>query len=1100
VCLTESFLEYFDNSNFLTDFDCYISPAQKLSTRGRHSGGVVCFVRKCLSNVVRIVECSADNMLVFRISRYVFNLDRDILLFAVYVPPTGSPYYDGKDTNVGIELLEQCMLEMGEKYDCDFLLCGDFNSRTGKLNTCIDFDIYDMCSEPYDEMRVSQDATVNLYGKALLSLCLSFGLSILNGSVNSTSGAYTFVSGGGSSVIDYYIASQNMLTICKSLKIVPSVVSPHMCIELDLIGGNDSFDMAPNNVASVSKIVWNSSQEDVYITNLCNCLREVDFEFLLEESDDIDMLVQTFSLCLVQAADFLTKTFSRSHVQRSHKWFDRECVLNKRKIQTLLRKFQRTPSSCNRLEYIKGRNAYKELIRRKKKLYRQEVTNKLITSLKDCKSFWQQVKMMRSRRNVPCSISADMWVQHFMDVFASPSEPALPVYSSQQMYLRGATSVEPELLNSVITAEEVVEGMHHLKTGKAPGVDGVLSEMLKCSSSYIVQYLVKMFNTIWESGTFPRSWGKSIIVPLHKKGSYDDPNNYRGISLTSVFSKVFLHLVHRRLQRWVDYNDIIVQEQAGFRKGFSTIDNIFVIHGIIEKYLAKHKKVYMAFVDFRKAFDSVNRRALWAVLEKYGIVGKISNVLKSMYDSVVCSVRCENGVSEFFKCLNGVKQGCKCSPILFLIMVNSLALEIKDKGLHGVQLMPNTEEIVTLLFADDIVLISDTVVGLQNQLNNLETAADRLGLTVNSQKTKLMVFRKGGHIAVREKWSIANEPLEIVNNYKYLGNTFSTKLSSSATLDDLACKAKAAVAQICKSLKKLVYVRPDVFFKIFDTQVQPILLYGSEVWGSSDCNAIETVHLYAIKQFLNVSVKTPNVMAYGDTGRFPLSIGATMRVMKYWLKLLKMDEGRLPSQVYAMMLKNVARCTNWASRVKEILMNNNLEHYWLAQKVENENAFLCRIRESLIEQFREKWACELQRSERYSLYRSIKSSCDTEKYLHVIDKKIFRDVYIRFRFGMTAMYIHRHRFDAEKQLLCPLCKEEDEDEEHILVRCQALCDMRKKYLLHHIKPNDECVITQLFTSEETNTIRAVSTFLHLAMKRREECMELVDDIAVGADC
>ena len=77
-----------------------------------------------------------------------------------------------------------------------------------------------------------------------------------------------------------------------------------------------------------------------------------------------------------------------------------------------------------------------------------------------------------------------------------------------------------------------------------------------------------------------------------------------------------------------------------------------------------------------------------------------------------------------------------------------------------------------------------------------------------------------------------------------------------------------------------------------------------------------------------------------------------------------MDEGRLPSRVYAMMIKNMACCTNWASRVKEMLMNNNLEHYWIAQKVENENAFLCRIRESIIEQFKEKWAGELQRSER----------------------------------------------------------------------------------------------------------------------------------------
>jgi len=182
--------------------------------------------------------------------------------------------------------------------------------------------------------------------------------------------------------------------------------------------------------------------------------------------------------------------------------------------------------------------------------------------------------------------------------------------------------------------------------------------------------------------------------------------------LTSVFSKVFLHIVHEKPQRWINSNDIIVEEQSGFRKGYTTVDNIFVLHEMIENYLNRNKKLYMAFIDFKKAFDSVNRQVLWKILDYYGIRGKIVNVLKSMYDNVTCCVRGADGLSDYFECRNGLKQGCKCSPLLFSIIINILALEIKEKGKHGVQLCPNASDIVILLFADDVVLIADTAIRL----------------------------------------------------------------------------------------------------------------------------------------------------------------------------------------------------------------------------------------------------------------------------------------------------------------------------------------------------------------------------------------------------
>ena len=241
--------------------------------------------------------------------------------------------------------------------------------------------------------------------------------------------------------------------------------------------------------------------------------------------------------------------------------------------------------------------------------------------------------------------------------------------------------------------------------------------------------------------------------------------------------------------------------------------------------------------------------------------------------------------------------------------------------------LPNTHDISILLFADDIVLLSDTVIGLQNQIDNLHLASTRLGLEVNLQKTKVMIFRKGGHIAAHERWFIAGNMLEIVNEYKYLGYNFTTKMSSNNAMVELASRGKTAAVQISKMLKKLNYVVPDLFFKIFECQVQPILLYASEVWGLNKCSVIETVHLYSLKQFMNVHTKTPNIMIYGDTGRYPLSINAAMRLAKYQLKILRMEDERLPKQVYRMLINTIESGNNWANIVRTMLKENNLESF-----------------------------------------------------------------------------------------------------------------------------------------------------------------------------
>ena len=147
--------------------------------------------------------------------------------------------------------------------------------------------------------------------------------------------------------------------------------------------------------------------------------------------------------------------------------------------------------------------------------------------------------------------------------------------------------------------------------------------------------------------------------------------------------------------------------------------------------------------------------------------------------------------------------GDVCSPVLFSLFINELALDIIYNGRHGVSLSSDFVQLVILLFADDTILLSETVVGLQTQLNNLFSAASKLQLKVNMNKSDIVVFRKGGYLGSRERWVYGDCMMKVVNSYKYLGICFSTRLSFYHACQDLVSRTKTALLSIMSKLYRI---------------------------------------------------------------------------------------------------------------------------------------------------------------------------------------------------------------------------------------------------------------------------------------------------------
>ena len=216
-------------------------------------------------------------------------------------------------------------------------------------------------------------------------------------------------------------------------------------------------------------------------------------------------------------------------------------------------------------------------------------------------------------------------------------------------------------------------------------------------------------------------------------------------------------------------------------------------------------------------------------------------------------------------------------------------------------------------------------------------------MSINIEKSKVMVFRKGGFLGKNEKWFLEGNEVEVVNSYTYLGYTFTTKLSVCQGVSLLAAKGKKETYDCIRVLRNFNELTRQTFFKMFDAQIQPIFLY---------VDVVEKVHALACKRFLNVPLKTPNKCVYGDLGRYPLFVNSCIRAVKYWFKLLQMNENRLPKQAYHMQINMElnGKCC-WASRLRDLLCKFGFGFVWLQKSVGNERAFLAILKERFCDDF-----------------------------------------------------------------------------------------------------------------------------------------------------
>ena len=1110
LCLSETYTQEPDLENSsLHDFKVFTLDNKIPELRkfgGTH--GVCILVKQYLSNNVKVIENMSSNDCLWVL------LDENILGFklvigALYVPCEGSKYF----CNDAFDILESDIIELSCRYDSPVCLIGDFNARTGNVSDYLEFEenmaevtgISENCdivnikesvkAQGFLTERYNMDVNVNDNGKKLIDLCQISDLKIINGRFGSDKekGDYTcFNKNGGKSVIDYAVVSHSIFENISDFRIDPidkCMSDVHCPVSLELSKNmpcltnidnvcEDDQPCAQENVQKCENLIfkWDQSKCDLFKqklaeTDISSLRVSLDALKSSPSQEGVDSLCNEFNRVLVDNAksvDVCRAPKARLNkkmapVRMDKPWFDEECKA-KRKEYFRTKNRARRLGSADSSQDVEKKAAcnYKKFIRKKANDYKKAFQSKIrVMRSNNSKEYWDLLKSAgKKRQEEGAKICLNVFMEHFKKISNSASsdsdnsfDPTLIDHSHN------------ENINMSFTVDELLLIAAKLKNGKACGVDHIRNEFLKQCTAEMFEFMKDMFNFILDNSLIPTEWCIGMIFPLYKnKGSMNDPDNYRGITLLSCVGKFFTACLNNRITNFLESAGVLGCEQAGFRDGYSTMDHIFTLHAIIDIFLSKRKKLYCAFVDYRKAFDVIDRSYLWCKLLSAGVNGKIISAIYSMYNHAKSCVFKDGAMSNYFSCNVGVRQGENLSPILFAVYLNDFEYYVSRKyeGLKSLSddLRDNWHDddtelylrLYVLLYADDTVVMAESQSELQKALNAVHNYCMEWNLTVNVDKTKIVVFSRG-KLRNKPVFIYGDRELETVDSYVYLGVTFNYNGKFKVAIEKQINQARKAMFSMLSKVKKLM-LPVDIQLDLFDKLVLPVLLYGCEVWGFDDLSKVELFYRKFLKSSIGVSSNTANVMTYGETGKFNIESHIQSRMSGFWCRMRNGKQCKISVIMYQLI-----KCmhydndnpynSKWIQYMQNTYDQCGLSHIWVNEGDGFPDKYIkLALKQRINDMNLQKWQAEVYNNSQCTFYRMFKESPNLEEYNKVLSKK---DVV-----NLTKFRCRNHKLPVAKSkipgftpeaLKCTLCDSNElGDECHYLFKCNSFAKERKLYL------------------------------------------------------
>jgi hypothetical protein len=695
--------------------------------------GVGVMVERGWTEKVLDVKRVSERLMVLRVivGKSVLNL------VSVYAPQVGRPMEEKEEY---LALLGKTLagIDAGER----LLVCGDLNGHVGAE------------ADGFEGVHGGLGfGNRNLEGEMILELADALNFVVANTWFKKVeeSKLVTYESGGCRSVVDYILIRMSERKMLRDVKVIAgeACIPQHkllVCV-LEL-----SECVRKKKVVFVERCkVWKLKKEPETRGAFMEKLH-ARVEVHRERSSDIEIVWKDLRDCLLEVADEVcgrTKGIPRH--EETWWWNDEVAALTKekRRLYRILDKSKKA-GACkdvieeNKRSYNLAKCEAKRVVTRAQEIERQKFCEKLVEEDKKGNVFRVAKQIVRKNRDVVgegCVKDTDgkivvddgklleVWRAYYDKI--SNEEFA---WDSNSLSDVGAVCGPCER----ISVKEVTEAIAKMKSSKAAGPSGVVADMVKAAGGVGAEWMTDVCNAVVKNGKIPEDWSKSWMVNVYKgKGDALVCGSYRGIKLLEHAMKIMERVIEVRVRNIVKIDSM----QFGFMAGKGTTDAIFIVRQLQEKYLAKKKALWMAFVDLEKAFDRVPRQVVWWALRKLGVDEWIISVIKAMYEDAVTAVKVNGRESTIFGVRVGVHQGSVLSPLLFIIVLEALSSEFRE-GLP-----------VELLYADDLVLIAESEELLVRKIRKWKDGMEEKGLRVNMEKTKVMKCQvRSGQVENSGKW------------------------------------------------------------------------------------------------------------------------------------------------------------------------------------------------------------------------------------------------------------------------------------------------------------------------------------------------------------
>lgn len=418
------------------------------------------------------------------------------------------------------------------------------------------------------------------------------------------------------------------------------------------------------------------------------------------------------------------------------------------------------------------------------------------------------------------------------------------------------TDLTIPILDDPITVHEVEQQIQRMKRDKACGPDGLTPGVFSMLPPHWILSLVTLFNNVFFSGQYPISWTRAKMCTVFKKGDRLSPNNYRGISVTNSITKLYDMVMCERLYLWFTP----FREQAGAQRNRGCLEHVVTLRLLTDTAKRKKIRLFVAFIDFSKAYDLVPRNKMFEVLREAGCGKVMLAALRAMYRVTECVMG-----SAVVGATQGVRQGLSTSCFLFVLYVNVLIKRLKNVC----QPEPFLQWLHVLMLMDDTVLLSTTRSGIMVKLGVLHMFCQEYGMKVNVEKTKFFVIN--GEDGDREPLCVGNFIVEHCDSYMYLGSPFTCDGSISSSVKEHEKKKICQVLKFVSFVSKNNTVPFTVKRRVFEAALTSSLLFGCESWIGADTKPVIKLYHWAMKTLLGVRKNTSNLVCYAELGYPTLS-------------------------------------------------------------------------------------------------------------------------------------------------------------------------------------------------------------------------------------